>query len=121
MRFKITAAVLFPLMFAASVAAQPIFDEDYERLLLPVFIGNTPGPFGSLFASSLTVWNRSTTENIRIWGLEEHCNVPVICPLPDPAVPVVVKPYGAEGVYFVAPLIIPNGNPGRFVYVPQAE
>ncbi len=121
MRFQITAAFLLPLLFAGSLAAQPVFDETYERFLLPVFIGQTPGTNGSLFSTSLTVFNTSVSYDLRIWGLEEHCGVNVICPPPDYAEPVVVRPYAAEGVFFEGPVILPNGNPGRFVYVPKTE
>jgi|SRR5687768_1567743 len=120
MRFKITAVFLFPLLFAASLAAQPAFDETYERFLLPVFVGQTPGAFGSRFATSLSIWNKSLTDTLMVWGLEEHCGVLVICPPPDYSQPVLVKAYGAEAP-FREPMIIPNGNPGRFAYVRKAQ
>lgn len=123
MRFKITV-VLLPFLYAASLFGQPVFDENYERLLLPVLVGSTPGPFGSRFDTSLVLGNKSLTETLEIWGLEAHCGVPVICSLPDPAVPVRVKPYGEERLDYPGDpgrYIVPNGNPGRFVYVPRAQ
>ena len=121
MRFQITTAVLLSLLFTPSLAAQRAFDDTYERFLIPVFVGQTPGTNGSLFSTSLIAWSKSTTEMVRIWGLDEDCGVPVICPPPDYSQPILVKPYGSEGTYFRGPAIIPNGNPGRFIYVPDAE
>jgi hypothetical protein len=120
MRYQITTALLV-LLVAGSLHAQPAFDANYERFLIPVFVGQTPGTNGSLFSTSLTPWSKSESETVRIWGLEEHCGAPVICPPPDYTQPVLVKPYGAEGSFFRGPVIIPNGNPGRFIYVPKAE
>ncbi len=109
------------LLFTASLTAQPAFDENYERFLLPVFVGQTPGTNGSLFSTSLTAWSKSLTDTVRIYGLEEHCGVPVICPPPDYAQPVLLEPFGSHSRFDEGPSLIPNGNPGRFFYVPNAE
>lgn len=113
--------IIFLLLFAASVTAQPVFDETYERILVPVFLPVTPGAFGSEFHSQLTVWNKSQTETLRIFGLEEPCGLPILCPLPDPGEPVEVPPYGAEIDSDQAPILLPNGSPGRFIYIRKTD
>ncbi len=113
--------IIFLLLFAASLTAQPVFDDTYERILVPVFLPVTPGAFGSEFHSQLTVWNKSQTETLRIFGVEEACRFPITCPAPDPGEPVEVRPYGSDPETPEGPILLPNGSPGRFIYVPKTD
>jgi hypothetical protein len=113
---------LLPLLFLTlSLSAQPAFDDTYERFLLPVYLPTVTGPFGSEFHSQLTLRNRSTTDTYHVYGIEAWCGANILCPEPDPNVPVEIVPYGQGSPYDDGPVLIPNGMPGRFMYVPQAE
>src|SRR5687767_9054417 len=113
--------ILFLLLFAVSLTAQPVFDENYERILVPVFLPVTPGAFGSEFHSQLTVFNKSQTETLRIFGVEEACRLPILCPLPDPNEPLEIPPFGTDSESLEPPFLLPNGSPGRFLYVPKGH
>ena len=113
--------LLFLLFLTLSLGAQPVFDESYERFLLPVYLPTTPGPFGAEFHSLLTLRNRSTTDSYRVYGIEAWCGANIVCPEPDPNEPVEIVPYGQGSLHDDGPVLIPNGRPSRFAYVPMAE
>ncbi|HYC60470.1 MAG TPA: IPT/TIG domain-containing protein [Thermoanaerobaculia bacterium] len=85
--------------------------DDYARLLLPVFTPAVHGAFGSIFVSDLRVLNYGGM-SASIHGLVADC-APVIC-IPSEG-PYDLSP-GSETTNFV-----PNGNPGRFVYVKKDQ
>ncbi|HYC60471.1 MAG TPA: IPT/TIG domain-containing protein [Thermoanaerobaculia bacterium] len=85
--------------------------DDYARLLLPVFTPPVHGAFGSLFFSNLRVLNYGGA-TASIYGLEMVC-APILC-IPFEG-PFDLGP-GSESTDFV-----PNGNPGRFVYVKKDQ
>lgn len=108
--------ILFLLLFAASLTAQPVFDENYERILLPVYTPPVQGAFGSEFHTRLTLWNKSRTETLQVYGVEPHCIL--TCPT---ITWIEMKPFGSDEESMRAPELMPNGRPGRFVFIRKEQ
>ncbi|MBV8516644.1 MAG: hypothetical protein JO197_04495 [Acidobacteria bacterium] len=107
---------LIVILAASSLAAQndPTTNPQlFDRYLVPVFTNAVHGSFGSEFYSSLSLWNKSDTQPLRVWGLQEVC-VLSACPPPPDFLDV-------PAPTIEAPLLQPNGNPGRFVFVEKAQ
>jgi hypothetical protein len=85
--------------------------DGFERILAPVFLPTVFGAFGSEFRSDLQLIGKNT--QVQVFGLEQECIV--TCIRPDPRDwPVDVGATSPE-------TFVPNGTPGRFFYVPQAQ
>lgn len=82
-------------------------EQAYTRILLPLFIGDTPGAFGTVFRTDL--WAIAKRSPVQIFGVEVECSI--IC---VPGVPAEIPT--EEGVY-----ITQNGTPARFAYVPREQ
>jgi hypothetical protein len=109
------------VLAATLLAASPLFAQSdpatnpdaFERFLVPVFTAPVHGAFGSEFYSDLTVWNKSTEETLRVYGLQQFCVINE-CPPPPDFIDV-------EAGSVEAPLLQPNGNPGRFIFVAKTQ
>lgn len=104
--------IFFLLLFAVSLTAQPVFDNTYERILLPVYTQPVRGAFGSEFHTRLKLWNKSASETLLIYGVEPVCII--TCPTVNF---VELRPYGVDIDSLDAPRLSPNGRPGRFVLI----
>jgi hypothetical protein len=115
-RLRILLALVLTLA-ALAVAAQSNpsdHPESFDRYLVPVFTNAVHGSFGSEFYSSLTVSNKfDTQQSLRVFGLEQYCVINE-CPPPPDYIDV-------EAGNLEAPLLQPNGDPGRFVFVAKNE
>ena len=101
-------------LFAANPTTDPL---SYDRLLVPLLTAPIFGANGSQFRTELRIWNKSTTETLRLYGIDRACLT--LCPPSDPNLPFEVtagsrqQPEPSE--------LTPNGNPGRFVYVAKSQ
>jgi hypothetical protein len=87
-------------------------EEEYERILLPVFIPPTTGAHGAEFRTDLRLEARTTEATVR--GLLVDCIVLCIEP---PDSPITLYAYNNHDTLN----LVPNGTPGRFIYVGKAE
>jgi hypothetical protein len=99
-------------------AATPVTDPAaFERILLPVLTPPVHGALGSEFTTELIVINKDQSKEIELFGLSLKCAG--VCPPVDPlTTPVEV---GREFQQIEPRDIFPDGNPGRFIYVPAAD
>ena len=83
-------------------------EQAYTRILLPLFVGDTPGAFGTVFRTDL--WALAKRNPVQVFGVEVECVI-VCVPTAGPAeIPT------EESVY-----VTPNGTPARFAYVPKEQ
>jgi hypothetical protein len=104
------------LAVTAMLLAAPLFAQDNqnERLLLPIFTPPVAGAFGAEFHTSVTIANTSDTV-LSLSGLEYDCNVVLSC-LQTPG-----RIDMAPERVLTSETLVPNGGPGRFVYVPKSD
>ena len=85
----------------------------FERFLLPVHTPPVPGAFGSEFRTDFDAINLALYYGMYVYGLRDLC-----CGGPyNPRVPVWIGPWNDLHSDGTLPELIPNGTPGRFVYV----
>ena len=89
----------------------------FERLLLPVFAGPVSGANDSVFITILRLANRSSSENISLFGIAPYCALSACIPFD----------------LFEAPYTVPHGTsldpgnfeyrgrPGAFLYAPKSQ
>lgn len=87
----------------------PVPEEAFARILLPVFTPPAFGAHGAEFRTELEMSGRDG-EAI-VYGLLEKCELPCVEPSRDP-----VRLYR-----WAEPDLVPNGSPGRFIFVDQRE
>jgi hypothetical protein len=104
------------LAVTAMLLAAPLFaqDDQSERLLLPIFTPPVAGAFGSEFHTSVTIANPSDTV-LSLSGLEYDCNVILSCPQTPDRIDM------APERVLTSEALVPNGAPGRFVFVPKGD
>jgi hypothetical protein len=113
------------LLFATTLAAAPARAQSARigndltppiqaptRILLPLFIGDTPGAFGTMFRTD--VWAIAKRREVRLYGAHEECGIVTCLRGPYWDDPAIIST--EEGVY-----IGQNGTPGRFLYVAPAD
>lgn len=83
----------------------------YQRILLPVFIPPAAGAHGAEFRTDLRLAAR--TAEVTVYGLLQDCIVLCVGP-PD-------GPISIWNYHETSPNLVPNGTPGRFIYVASAE
>ena len=90
--------------------------QEFDRVLLPLFVPPIDGAFGSRFVTELRLSNPGDFRSAFLFGLQPRCVVSA-CVTPD----------GSEFPYEIASgeSIQPNqfeytGNPGRFVYIAKS-
>ena len=105
------------LAVTAMLLAAPLFaqDDQKERLLLPIFTPPVAGSFGSEFHTSVTIANTSDAA-LSLSGLEYDCNVILSCAAQTPH-----RIDMAPERVLTSEALVPNGAPGRFVFVPKSD
>lgn len=99
-------AVLAVLLFSPLALAQ-----EYERILLPVIASDTPGAYGSIWSSSLTVHNGADTA--------AQFEYPFGCTIGTCIFPVDIAPHETSDVFLLARQ--PAATPGLLVEVSLPE
>ena len=104
------------LAVTAMLLAAPLFaqDDQNERLLLPIFTPPVAGAFGAEFHTSVTIANTSDTV-LSVSGLEYDCDVILSCPQTPDRIDM------APERVLTSETLVPNGGPGRFVFVPKSD
>lgn len=100
------------LVVVALLVAAPLFAQQQERILLPVFTGPLHGAYGSVFHTDLRAANTGA-DPVSIYGLVVNCET---C-LPPANVPYVLQPGEELGPGDV----LSNGTPGHFLFVANTE
>jgi hypothetical protein len=99
---------------AAFTFTGPVLTNVFERVLLPLYTRDAAGAFGSVFRTSLTLG--SMTGMSELFGLEISCPHPPCVPTSDQR-RIALGP----GSTIRPHQFIPNGTPGRFIYVTRAS
>jgi hypothetical protein len=84
-----------------------VAEDAYARILLPVFIPPAAGAHGAEFRTDLRLAAR--TSEVTVYGLLQDCIV--LCVEP-PDAPITIRNF-----HETTPNLVPNGTPGRFIYV----
>jgi hypothetical protein len=90
-------------------------NDDFERILLPIFTLPANGAFGSLFITYFSLWNTAGAE-IPVFAFPPpQCTLATCPPQPPGPLPVILKArQGSPATFFQF-----DGNPGRLIYVPK--
>ena len=112
-RFRQIYFCLLTSAFCLSLAAAPLAEDDFERILMPINIkGEVLGAGGSRWVSEAFIANAGTSAVDARWGA---CNV-----LIDPCPPFVSLPPGGRAVAFAPDTTFTIITPGVFIYVAKS-
>jgi hypothetical protein len=104
MRALLSAVLLLSLGVVPATMARNL--SEYQRILIPIYVENQPGAYGSLWSSRLSMM-LSTPDLIEIGPLRPLCEAPCL----PPPIPL-NHPFAPQ--LFVAP-----GSPGTIIYVQE--
>ena len=96
----------------------PVPDE-FERLLLPVFVPPVHGAFGSEFHTSLHVRGKDNGTGVEVWGIRTSCGIYPTCGPWDYVNQYIDTGHRPNG--FKPEDFVYEGSPGRFVYVRKSR
>lgn len=99
------------LALALLTIAPASFGQQYEKVLVPLPLGDTPGAYGSLWSTRLVVTNLSDTP-VDVQTFAQQCGISVPCP-PSPPIP-------PQGTVYLSNMPV-SEVPAAFLFVEQGR